>query len=53
MPSRSKKSRNIDLASSLDFELGKPSYSKPALDLDLSSNSRAREDANFKGEYLR
>ena len=52
MPSQSKKWQNIDLASSLDFEPGKPSCFKPALDLDLSSDSRAGKDANFEGEYL-
>ena len=52
MPSQSKKWRNIDSASSLDLEPGKPSCFKPALDSDLSSDSRAREDANSEGEYL-
>jgi hypothetical protein len=52
MPSQSKKWQNINLAFSLDSKLSKPSYSKPALDLDLSSDSKAREDANFKREYL-
>ena len=53
MPFWSKKWRNIDLTSSLDSELGKPSYSELALDLDSSFDFRAGEDADFKGEYLR
>ena len=53
MPSWTKKWQDIDLVSGWDFKLRQRSYSKPGLCSDLSSDSKAGEDADFKGEYLR